>query len=85
MTLFVCHFAPPCEFSEGIVSSPCASSFVICLLLLVLPFTFTEKSDCNITFGSRYSRMDQVKFVEDSLQKVLRGPFVNTLTHLLLR
>ena len=31
---------------------------------------------------SRYSRMDQVKFVEDSLQKILLGPFLNALTHI---
>ena len=47
------------------------------------------------TFGSRYSRMDQVIFVEDSLSRpyhfkffkgclpqTLLGPFLNTLTHL---
>ena len=49
-------------------------------------------------FGSRYLKMDQVKFVEDSIWKVwsddhfkffkgclpqiLLGPFLNTLTHL---
>ena len=26
--------------------------------------------------------MDQVKFVENSLQKILLGPFLNALTHL---
>ena len=30
-------------------------------------------------FGSRYSRMNQVKFVEDSFLKILLGPFFNTL------
>ena len=29
--------------------------------------------------GSMYSRMDQVKFVEDSLEKILRSSFLNTL------
>ena len=29
--------------------------------------------------GSRYSRMDQVKFVEDSLKNILRSSFLNTL------
>ena len=33
-------------------------------------------------FGSRYPRTSQVKFAEDSLQKILLGPFLNTLTHL---
>ena len=32
------------------------------------------------TIGAKYSRMDQVKFVEDSLKKVLLGPFLNTLS-----
>ena len=60
-----------------------------------------------MSFGSRYSRMEQVKVVEDSLYKVwsdivclgrsyhfkifkgsltqiLLGPFLNTLTHLIV-
>ena len=28
--------------------------------------------------------MDQVKFVEDSLQKILLGLFLNTLTHMFI-
>ena len=47
-----------------------------------------------VTYGLRYSRMDQVKFVEDSLRpcyfkffkgrlaQILLGPFLNTLTHI---
>ena len=31
------------------------------------------------TSGAKYSSMDQVKFEEDSLQKILLGPFLNTL------
>ena len=34
------------------------------------------------TFRRKHSRIDQVKFVEDSLQKILLGPFSNTLSHL---
>ena len=34
------------------------------------------------THGTKYSRMDQVKFVED--KKKLLGPFVNTLAHMLI-
>ena len=33
------------------------------------------------TFGSRYSRMDQVKFFKGCLPQILLGPFLNTLTH----
>ena len=35
------------------------------------------------TFGSRYSRKDHVKFIEDSLNfpQILLGPFLNNLTH----
>ena len=35
-----------------------------------------------VIFGAKYSRMDQVKFLEDSLLKFLLGPFLNTLSHL---
>ena len=35
-------------------------------------------------FASIYSEMDQVKFVEDSLKKVLLGPFLNTVIHISL-
>ena len=31
---------------------------------------------------TKYSRMDQVKFVEDSLLKFLLGPFLNTLSQM---
>ena len=31
--------------------------------------------------GSRYSRMDQVKFFKGCLPQILLGPFLNTLTH----
>ena len=46
-------------------------------------------------YGSRYSRMDQVKFMEDlgrpyyfkffkgCLPQILLGPFLNTLTHMI--
>ena len=33
-------------------------------------------------FGTKYLRMDQVKFAKDSLQKILLGPFLNTFSHL---
>ena len=36
----------------------------------------------NTRYGTKYSRMDQVKFVEDSLYKNLLGPFLNTLSHM---
>ena len=32
--------------------------------------------------GTKYSRMDQVKFEEKSLWKILFGPYLNTLFHL---
>ena len=49
----------------------------------------------SITFGEKYSRMDQVKFAEDSrpyhvkffkgcLPQILLGPFLNTLPRLIL-
>ena len=34
-----------------------------------------------VTFESEHSRMDQVKFVEDSLYKILLGPFLNIVSH----
>ena len=33
------------------------------------------------TYGSRYLRMDQVKFFKGFLPKILLGPFLDTLTH----
>ena len=55
MNLFVCHFIPPSEISEGIVCvSACVNIYLsICLsvylsiCLLDWSFTFTEKSDCD--------------------------------------
>ena len=32
-----------------------------------------------VTNGANYSKMDQVKFVEDSLKQILLGPFLNNL------
>ena len=34
------------------------------------------------SYGSRYSRMNQVKFVKDSIKKFWLGPLLNTLTHM---
>ena len=36
----------------------------------------------NDTYDTKQSRMDQVKFVEDSLQKILLAPFLNTVSHI---
>ena len=33
-------------------------------------------------YGSKYSRMDQVKFFKDCLPHILLGPFLNTFTHI---
>ena len=53
---------------------------------------------CISLFGTKYSRVDQVKFVEDSLSRpypfnffkgylpqILLGPLLNTLSHLKLK
>ena len=54
-------------------------------------YIFDSRRIC-FTYRSRYSRMDQVKFVEDSLfhfrflkgflSQILLGPFLNTLAHM---
>ena len=36
----------------------------------------------NDTYDTKHSRMGQVKFVEDSLQKILLAPFLNTVSHI---
>ena len=36
-----------------------------------------------ITYWTNYSKMDQVKFVEDSLQKIILGPFLSTSSHIM--
>ena len=33
-------------------------------------------------FGTKYSRMDQVKFFKGCPPQILIGPFLNTLSHL---
>ena len=38
------------------------------------------KLKTSIKHGTKYSRMDQVEFVENRLSKILLGPFVNTLS-----
>ena len=43
--------------------------------------TESEKRLLLLIYGTKYSRMDQVKFVEDNLSKTLLGPFLNTLSH----
>ena len=35
-----------------------------------------------ISFETKYSRIGHVKFVEESLQKILPGTFLNTVSHL---
>ena len=37
-----------------------------------------------MTNGTKYSKMDQEKFVEDNLQKILLGSFLNTLSQMKL-
>ena len=34
------------------------------------------------TYGTKYSTMDQVKFVEDSFKKILLSAFLNVLSHI---
>ena len=38
--------------------------------------------DFNITYETKYSRMDQVKFFKGCLLQILLGPFLNTLSHI---
>ena len=58
--------------------------------------TLGNENIINLIYESKYSRMDQVKFVEDSLvedpfkffkgclPQILLGPFLNTLSHITL-
>ena len=46
--------------------------------LVLVGSNFSER-----VFGTKYSRMDQVKFFKGCLPQVLLGPFLNTLSHLL--
>ena len=39
----------------------------------------------NNLFGTKYSRVDQVKFVEDGVLKILLGPLLNTLSHMFMK
>ena len=62
--------------TTGIVRLVCSNGIIRITDLWVGCLNFPLR-----TCGSRYSRMDQVKFVEDSL---LLGPFLNTLIHIFL-
>ena len=50
---------------------------------LDLPITVLSKIERR-TKEAKYPRMDQVKFVEDSLQKTLLGPFLDNLPQKIL-
>ena len=43
-----------------------------------------RNDDAVIPFGTKYSRMEQVKFLKDCLPHVLLGLFLNTLSHLIV-
>ena len=34
------------------------------------------------TYGTKYSRMDKIKFVDGNLQKILLAPFLNIFAHI---
>ena len=64
------------------------SSLKSIVLIVIVSNVFLNRKasyqQCKInvgTFRANYSRMDQVKFVEDSL---LLGPFLNTLPHFII-
>ena len=40
--------------------------------------------EIGLIFGTKYSRMDQVKFSKGCLPQILLEPFLNTLSHLFL-
>ena len=47
------------------------------------PLDFVNKKPiCTQKYESRYSRMDQVSFFNNSLPQILLCPFLNTLTHM---
>ena len=38
-----------------------------------------------IEYGTKYSRMDQVKLFKGYLPQILFGPFLNTLSHIIVQ
>ena len=44
-------------------------------------WTITKKC----IYGTRFSRMDQVKFFKGCLAQILLGPFLNTMSHIQLK
>ena len=55
----------------------CTMEFINCG---VQRWKFSQKH--YILHGTKYSRMDQVKFFKGCLPQVLLGPFLNTLSHI---
>ena len=53
-------------------------SILVSLLFLI----YKNDLSTGKPFGSRYSRMDKVKFLKGCLPQILLDPFLNTLTHL---
>ena len=39
----------------------------------------------SIKYGTKYSRMDQVKLFKGYLPQILFGPFLNTLSHIIVQ
>ena len=74
MTLFVCHFIPPNEISKGILCLYfCPGSFHhLSAYFLFRPFTFTQKSDCDITCTSRINFVLSVTSIITVLVKLLQ-------------
>ena len=60
-------------------------SYSLILCVSVFKLTYHNTLCLHWIYGSRYSRMNQVRFVEGSLWKILFGSFLNTLTHMALK
>ena len=75
MTLFVCHFLPPCKIIDGIMCLCAYAGYFVhqSASFLVCRFTFIEKSNCDITCTSVINIVVLVTSIITMLVKLLQG------------
>ena len=70
-----------------IIMSAKISVFVVCSNIyicyyIIYNMTVPYQYQITISYGTKYSRVDQVKFFKDCLPKILLGPLLNTVSHI---
>ena len=76
-----------CPGSHNILSIPPDRVHKLCIRIAHNMVSWSSQVtntviDASYLFETKFSRRDHVKFIKGSLQKILLGPFLNTLSHL---